>query len=189
MKEKIKKSVCNRLRSKYFSIIVYNDEIELKERLIEYPMHIFINHDRDEVKPHYHFILKFENQRSLNSVAKELEIIPERLEVLKNYKASMLYLIHFNNKDKVKYSIDDCFGPLKPDLINFMKKDLTEDQHFLNIIEIIYSHVGYLRVTDFMKEICRLGLFSYVRRSYSIVSDILREHNENPNYFKNFLDI
>lgn len=87
-----------------------------------------ILHDRDvdnitgEIKkPHYHFVVRFQNARWNTSLSEDLNITPNYIEESRSLKRSLLYLIHYYDEDKYQYSLEDVEGSLKGRLLEIIK--------------------------------------------------------------------
>ena len=75
----------------------------------------FILHDKDNTRPHYHIVLRLSsplNFRSiLNKVKNNLLCSIDIISVRKciDYEASILYLVHFFEKEKYQYTVNDIY--------------------------------------------------------------------------------
>lgn len=76
-------------------------------------------------KPHIHWVGRGD-PRSLSAVAKFLGLKENEIELGKNFKALIQYLIHLNNPEKAQYSIDDVVTNISD--IGKMLRNLSEGQ-------------------------------------------------------------
>lgn len=109
----------SRLRSRTVTISVKQDITELIE---QYGKYAWILHDKDiheedvkdedgnithvkgELKdPHYHIYLEFPNARGINSIANELGIAPNMVQIVRNKSGLIDYLTHRRSPDKHQY--------------------------------------------------------------------------------------
>lgn len=60
---------------------------------------LWILHDKDDVKPHYHVTLKLTNKHSCASVRKHLSL-PEEVELCEydDFERQVLYMLHWENQ-------------------------------------------------------------------------------------------
>ncbi|MBE6140777.1 MAG: hypothetical protein E7172_04510 [Firmicutes bacterium] len=90
---------------------------------------------------------------------------------------SLKYLIHYMNDNK--YQLEDCVSNC--DLYDRLKKlihgDKTEEEIALNLLEYIDTYPDYLTFKQFFVYVCKSGQYAVFRRSQSIFSRLLDEHN------------
>lgn len=74
-----------------------------------------INHNKDTsengeiIEEHTHIYLEYVNPRLVSTVANLLEVEPNFIEVIKNKKGYLRYLIHKDDKDKYQYDESEVF--------------------------------------------------------------------------------
>lgn len=142
----------------------------------------FIKHDKDLKedltdfkKLHYHFQIFMLNQKSISRISTLFDIKENYIQIIRDKKKAIRYLIHADNNDKCTYDILEIRS-------NF---DITS--YFNNLIsnesvemEIIFDYISR------KINITMLGLYKYVmsnncwttyRRNYSIIKDLVLEHN------------
>ena len=177
-------------RDRKFCLLLYPDDethvkaLEIIKANFDYAM---ISHNRDikadtgEVKKeHWHVVLKTENNAIWNTaLAKELGITPNYIERCRNLDRALMYLIHFNDIDKVQYSVNEVEGTLKKRLKQALAKDdKTEQEKVSELVEIITNSSFELKFTDFVNCALEKGYFDVVRRSSSLFMKLVQEHNE-----------
>ena len=85
--------------------------------------YFLIKHDNDNVDTHYHIALYFKNPTTISVVSTKLGIAPNYLKIQDDFgkrytlKNTIGYLIHYNNKEKYNYKINDIITN-DPDLVN-----------------------------------------------------------------------
>ena len=106
------------VRSAKFLGVLYPDSTsyscDAKMLLIKthFPEWAFCLHDKDEAedgtlkKPHIHWVGRFQNQRTLATVASRLDMPEHDIEVCKSWKKAVRYLVHLDSPDKFQYSHD-----------------------------------------------------------------------------------
>lgn len=175
------------------------DSSDVLNNIRKYSKYIGIRHDKDEwsyldveekkeycdknnikvgdlKKPHYHFVVKFENARFRNTLAKEIGMPAKFIIPSYKYKKDVEYLIHLNEDDKYLYPVDDAFGTLVIDLKKFINKSIQEEDKSNLILDLIMSKRNW-NLYLLLREINRRGLYSTFRSGYSIYRDVIEEHN------------
>lgn len=107
-------------KSKYFSLLVYPDNIPIdeanyllsEELYLDYllsPKHID-NIDEGK-KEHYHLLLCFANPISINTIARVGERLkaPKKLFPVSNSIGAARYLVHADNPEKIQYKKEDIY--------------------------------------------------------------------------------
>lgn len=153
-----------------------------------------IVHDKDyeddrvtPKKSHTHVVLRFSSVQSLVGVASRLGIAANYIQPTSDVAAAMQYLCHVNDLDKFQYPDTDIFGScaeqartyvLTARNTSFVPK-LSESEAFGCVLEFITSWSGYLPYSEACAWAVSNGLFGYFRQSYSIVRDLISEHNRS----------
>ena len=130
----------------------------LKEAVKNYPFWAYIDHfpDSECQHEHTHFMFRIKGCRSCDSIAKELEIPSNFVEVLRFDRAYCRYFVHKDSPEKRQYKLediktssisrfksalvdnynDDC-ASLSYDLFKVKERGLTPDQfiekHYIEI--------------------------------------------------------
>lgn len=140
-----------------------------------------INDDGKTIKKlHLHVVVHLSSPKSLSKFADELGIKPNYIQICrKDYKQSLLYLIHYNIDDKVKYKVEDVEGDLKDVLVKYLNSLQDENDCILDIISMLDRCDYKLSLKDFIQCLCHNGLYSYFRRSQYTFIQLLKEHNDN----------
>lgn len=174
-------------RNRSFHLVLYaDDETHLKAYKIiqEKYSYASIWHDRDILedgtikKLHLHVVLHLSSPKSVTALANDLGITSNYIEICKkDYKQSLLYLIHYNQKDKMPYKVEDVEGDLKQVLINYLSSISDENSDVIRIIDLLDSIKENLSLKEFIKILCNNGLYSCFRRSQYTFIQLLKEHN------------
>lgn len=84
-----------------------------------------ITHDKDKMpdgtpkEPHFHSILTFSNNKTIDSIAKAIGVEPQYVNKIKTTtKSAQLYLVHRNNPEKYQYSPTEVLASF--DYVNFV---------------------------------------------------------------------
>ncbi len=127
-------------------------------------------------KPHYHFVLRFPNQKAKSTIAKELQIQPNYIEPSSSIKSALLYLIHRGWPEKYQYDVNDVFGTLKKQLLAYLD-DSTESERILRILSLLDKVDGSLTMKELVTICAKEDLYSDLRRGGYLIATILKEHN------------
>lgn len=150
---------------------------------IDHDSCVYTSLDTDDItkigtlkKKHTHIIIQFNNPRSLDAVSKELGIDSNYLQVCRDTKASMLYLIHYGRDDKYQYEVDSCYGPLKSQLLKYLSGD-TEGVRVLCLLDLLDQMPVPCSYRKFLVACCQNDLYSEFRRLGLGITKLLEEHN------------
>lgn len=168
-------------RFRTFMLILYEEDIKYNDYLSKIISKDFknknfkylgIKHDKDITdsgelkKSHDHVVLYFENPRTIESISKELDLPSNYIEKYSSLKTALLYLIHFNQGDKVQYDLNDTYGDLKNELKKYIiNTPKTEEDRVLELLDLIDSYYKKTSYSQFLRDVCRLGLYDILRRN------------------------
>lgn len=188
------KKTNNNKRFRTFMIIIYQDD----ENYLEYLDFIIkkhfknknykylgITHDSDLddkgdlKKSHDHVVLYFDNNRTIESVSKELDLPMNYIEAYSSVKTALLYLLHYNQGDKYQYDINDTYGDLQNELRKYIKNNpLSEEDRVCLLLDLIDSYYKYTSYSVFLRDVCKNGLYDILRRNNFMFIKIFDKHNE-----------
>lgn len=183
------KKEINTFRSRSFLLLLYEDDETHRKaikKIKESYDYACILHDKDIddngdlKKPHYHFVLRFNNQRWNTALAEELGITLNYIMEPISLDKSLAYLIHYYEDDKKHhYDLSEVFGPLKYRLIQVINHDnKTESERVLEILELIDNSDSDIQFSVFCKYMAKMGYWSDFRRSASLFMRYIDEHNK-----------
>lgn len=173
-------------RSRKMGLLLYPDDVtHIKAiELIKSYQYAIILHDSDTdsngeiLKLHYHVVLHLKNAQWCTAIAKELGIKENYIQQIRNEEAALEYLIHYNDDDKYKYSVENVKGPLQKKLIEYINKsDVSESEKVVIMIENIEQQQKYMTITEFAKYCASAGYWDVFRRSGTIFCKIIEENN------------
>ena len=165
-----------KIRTRAVSLIVYDENVK---NLIEVSeqRHCWIYHYKDEAKPHYHIMIKWENPRYLTAICKELkekyEIESQHIEKIEKIRGYYLYLTHIKEKNKQLYDIKDIHGD--PETIEEIKKTYEEEEKNITILDI-YDRIENGEIT--YPELIKWIVYTYKEqtpRYYRTLTDIYKD--------------
>lgn len=173
-------------RYRTFNLLLYPDCKEHEtaiERLISGEFNaVGILHDCDTTsegelkKEHYHFIVKFKNNRTKSAVAKDLRIEERFIDTTVSFNASGKYLLHIGHDDKHQYDVDDLVGVLAPAVVKLLD-DTTEDMKVAAICDLLDTFDCKVSYSDFVRICAMKGLYASLRRGGNLFIKIIEEHN------------
>lgn len=127
-------------------------------------------------KAHWHIVLRFPNPRWRHSIAEELGIKENYLEVCRDRDSALLYLVHEGYNNKYQYSQDNVFGPMRDNLIKLLVDD-DEGSRVLTIVSMIDEMERPASYRKALIQACQNGLYGDFRRLGVGVKWLLDEHN------------
>lgn len=134
-------------------------------------------HKAGEIKKeHYHFIVKFKNNRTVSALAKNLNIEERFIDTTLSFKASAKYLLHIGCENKYQYDVDDLVGVLVSDVVKLLD-DTSEEVKAMSICRLLNDLEYFVTKEDFHMLLCRYGLYSVFRRNSYWYKLLLDEHN------------
>ena len=130
----------------------------------------YILHDKDDdVSPHYHVVLHFENARSFEQVRKLFN--GAHIEPCDSINLSVQYLIHKNHLDKFQYDfVEIVTNADLNELCSLLMLDEFEKLNTENLINAITSREVYNMTTAIM----RWGI-NQVNTKHNLISKVLDE--------------
>lgn len=142
----------------------------------------FIKHDKDLKEDlsdfkdvHFHFLVFMPIQKTISALSDILHISSNYIQYIRSKKSAIRYLVHADNNDKADYDILDIKSNL--DLTKYFNNLISDE----NIeIEMIMEFIQVNRQVSYkalMRFVIDAGMWSTYRRNYSIIKDLLYEHN------------
>lgn len=160
----------------------YDRVVEVTEICIKNKFdYAFILHDKDKKddgtlkKAHYHFRIFYKDKKTISAWAKIFNVKENEIEILKDKKKAIQYLVHYNNEDKYQYNIEDIISNFDIKQYFANKSDENFDIKLItDYISTIKTHIKFSDLKDFVLD---NNLWGSYRRSYSIIRDLVFEHN------------
>ena len=154
------------IRYRTFIVLLYEDSTsyDFKETLRickSQKKWAYIKHfpESNEKKEHFHVILKFENAKTKESLAKQLGIPDNYIDPIKNFRTICRYLIHKDDEDKYQYSLDQVV--VSESFEREYKKQFDDIESEDIIIDNIYRFIDSIVTDNSFVECLRL-LVQYV---------------------------
>lgn len=179
-----------------FSAILYEEDVRCKEiidAIKEGTQDGFcILHDKDEAKPHYHTVYQIKNGKTISAFRKSMGEIGHLFQAVDNEDGLVIYFEHSDKESieagKKPYDIKNGFGSLaehytklRKQLKNKLKRISTQEE-----AKTIADFCMWLDANDKMLSIRSVvdlalagGWYDVLRRNWSIVASLCKEHNES----------
>ncbi len=171
--------------SRNYEIILYTTEecIRLVNICIENGFdYAYIKHDKDLKQDlsdfkdlHFHFLIFMPNQKTISALSKILNVGENYIQFVKNKRGAIRYLTHADNNDKADYDILDIKSNM--DLTKYFQNIVSDESVE---IEMIIEFIQVSRAISYkalMRFVIDAGIWSTYRRNYSIIKDLVYEHN------------
>lgn len=132
-------------------------------------------------KEHYHVVIKLDNAISIENILKSLSneqniqsAIANNLSIIKSFKGSIRYLIHYDNKDKYQYELKDIITNDRN--ISYYFNDNTIVDNFQLITSIIKeNNIKSMReLVYYCVENNKLLAMQYIQDNAYLVSCLFR---------------
>ena len=137
----------------------------------------YIKHipETDEKKEHIHFILSIDNPRTVESLAKRLEIDKRFIQHIKSLRASCRYLVHADAEDKYQYNLDQVIVSHSFKSTYFKSfDDLLSDEEILdNIYDFIRDNRALSPIEleiQLSRFVCSNGFERVFKRYYQTIT-------------------
>lgn len=175
------------IRSRCFHLVLYKEDLEqlrVIDTIEQHYNYACILHDKDYsdktgelLKEHYHYILYFDNARTIKVLSEELQLKPNYIRT-EELRKGLLYLIHYNHKDKYQYTVDEVEGPLKERLLNYLSSSIQNETTSITLLfNFINSFDGPIRLEELIPIVLQNNLWSFFRRSQLTWFKLIEEHN------------
>lgn len=180
------------VRSRKFRLLLYPDNpahVAAIDLLKSYPKFAIILHDKDKLedgtpkKLHWHVSVWFNNAKWSAALAKELGIEHRFIQPSNNSTHDLRYLVHADDPDKYQYDKDEIVTNMSVDIEKALL-DIAEEDKVLKILDLIDDFETPLSTSQFVRLICKAGLYADFRRSSYVFLQILQEHNNKFDYDK-----
>ena len=122
-----------------YAYILHNKDI-WEEDVQDEQTKVIIHHKGEPKKEHWHVMLIFQNARSTDKIAKELEL--NHVETC-NFYAYARYLIHLDQPTKYQYDPKEIITNCQMRIQNTLEKEIrAEEQDAKILLDMIMNHNG-----------------------------------------------
>lgn len=127
-------------------------------------------------KKHTHVYLRLKSPRFRDPLADELGIKPNYLQVCRDSKSAMLYMIHDGYNNKYQYEVSAVYGSLKHEVAKLLANE-DEGSRVLAILDLLDSMPKPCSYRQFLVAVCQNNMYGDFRRMGSGIKTLLDEHN------------
>lgn len=175
-------------KSQAFAMVLYKDSSSYDYNAIieyitkNYSQYAYIEHkaEKEDLKDHTHVVMYFPNKRYGTSIAKndfksnviDLKLVPCNLIPM------LRYLIHYDDEDKIQYSIDNVKGTLVDKLEKSIMGKKSELEYLRDIVDLINDTKGKITYKVLFNYCITFNYISAYLRYYGIIKDLVIEHNQ-----------
>lgn len=148
-----------------------------------FPLWAFIEHDSDVTedgelkKSHIHLLFRNDNALSINSVSENFGVPLNAIEWKSDWKLSVQYLVHYNDKNKYQYDIENIQSSYGDDIYKLFDSKISELDQVNKLFEYI-SNYEVTKMSDLMAFAIENNCYSALRRGSSLFNSLLREYKE-----------
>lgn len=115
------------------------------------------------------------NQKTISALSKIIGIKDNYIQYIDDKKKAIRYLTHADNNDKASYDIQDIKTNI--DLSSYFNNLISDESIDIEMIIEFIEQDKQISYRALMRYVINLGIWSTYRRNYSIIKDILYEHN------------
>ena len=149
---------------------------ELIKVLPDFTSWAYIRHepDSEQGSPHYHFLVRNNGTRSVSQIADKLGISGQYVQVCRKVVAFRRYMLHLDNDEKIKYSLDDIHTNRLPD---FKSAILGNDQKDINDLYRDWRRLlaGDLTASEFVQlnyvELSKMNFYQKIK-TFEVISKV-----------------
>lgn len=153
--------------------------IEKVEDYYQHDKYAYICHDKDKTaeRKHYHYVLLFDNPRSLKSIANDLELPVTMLERVHSKKGILDYLTHENDPNKYHYDLSEIHSNFDIEEEKNSGGGFPFKQFYEDYRQVRFGNMSYGDFIDKYKIYCATlsisGAFSVADRLFAAERDAL----------------
>ena len=178
----------NNLTGRLFEVILYQDNLpDYFDKLLKLEnfcidnsySYWYIVHDKEK-KVHTHFLIYTNGSTTtLDHIAKDNGVEKNLIEKKNYLTSSIKYLTHesSNSKDKPLYNWEDIITN-DSDRLRKIYENLDENSYIREFKNYIDSRNSIIYYNEFVSYVLENNLWSYYRRSASIIKLLIDEHNQ-----------
>ena len=137
-------------RFRLFCLVLYKESdsysfSEVIKNIKSYKYYAYCCHDSDlddtgiPKKIHYHFVIKLDNASTIDALSKKIGVPKNYIQNIRNERAFIRYLIHFDDDDKFQYNLDDIV--VSRSYKRYVSKCFDDKETEEEIIDKIYEYI------------------------------------------------
>lgn len=138
-------------------------------KILTQPDSCYILHDKDDVKPHYHWLFRLSQPTTPHKIAVLLGLNDNDIEIGKSFTSLVRYLIHFDDPDKFQYAREDIQTELNLDKYFDVSSSIKDSDSLLDIIDYLEKNAPSRR--QMLHWCLSNGVYDVYKRNYNIIND------------------
>lgn len=127
-------------------------------------------------KLHTHVYLRLKSPRFAEPLAEELGIKSNYLQVCRDSKSALAYMVHDGYPNKYQYDIESVYGSLRFEVSKLLVAD-DEGSRVMQILDLLDSMPKPCTYRKLLVAVCNNGLYGDFRRMGSGIKTLIEEHN------------
>lgn len=134
--------------------------------------------DGDLKKEHWHVQVFLDNQKTLSAFSKMLGLEDSKhlIQIVKDKKKAIRYLVHVDNDEKESYDVEDIITNI--DIANYFSNLQSDESVDIdNMFSFIDEYKGYLSYRTFFRFVRDSNIWSNYRRNQFAINKLIDEHN------------
>lgn len=171
-----------------FSIVFYEEQFDdISKNIVDYDFkYILIHHlaETEDKKNHYHLVIYSDMPTTITKISNALCILPNMINVKDErgqrytMKKTIGYLLHYNNKEKLNYCLDDIDTNIRDMVVKYYNL-LTGGKCEINSLKELSIFIQDNRITKMshVLEFCIDNDCIDILKKYQYVISILLKEN------------
>lgn len=143
------------IKRRNYTFALTRDNERVIKIVEKYPKYAYIKHDKDDAEVHYHYYIEFPNPRSIDAVARDLDIPTNMLEAVYNKRGILEYLTHENAQGKHHYDASEVRAnfDLVTEVNNVARPATPEERQFIinSIADYDEGKITYRQLVKLME--------------------------------------
>lgn len=170
-----------------YEIILYpenQEHIDVLYKVKKDFKYAYILHNKDRKddgelkKEHWHVLLFLDNQKTLSAFSKQIGLQDnmQLIQIIKDKKKAIRYLVHVDNDEKESYDVEDIITNI--DIANYFSNLQSDESVDIdNMFLFIDEYKGYLSYRTFFRFVRDSNIWSNYRRNQFAINKLIDEHN------------
>lgn len=170
-----------------YEIILYpenQEHIDVLYKVKKDFKYAYILHNKDRKddgelkKEHWHVQVFLDNQKTLSAFSKQIGLQDnmQLIQIIKDKKKAIRYLVHVDNDEKESYDVEDIITNI--DIASYFSNLISDESVDIdNMFSFIDEYKGYLSYRTFFRFVRDSNIWSNYRRNQFAINKLIDEHN------------
>ena len=172
-----------------YEIILYpenQEHIDVLYKVKKDFKYAYILHNKDRKddgelkKEHWHVLVFLDNQKTISAFSKMFGLQDSKhlIQIVRDKKKAIRYLIHVDNDEKESYDVEDIITNI--DIANYFSNLQSDESVDIdNMFSFIDEYQGYLSYRTFFRFVRDSNIWSNYRRNQFAINKLIDEHNSS----------